>query len=108
MNNVLLLGICAFSVSAVACTEAEERSGGHVEKPKNVEDGVPKSIGMAKMTKDRRVEMTLRAETDDGTVGQGFFVYGPDHPNYRSVLEHLGGLAPGESKPVPPWPSAEE
>ena len=36
-------------------------------------------------------------------VGDSRLVYGKDHPQYRQVLQHLGGLEPGETKPVPPW-----
>jgi hypothetical protein len=28
----------------------------------------------------------------------------PRHPQYKKVLEHLGGIIPGESKPVSPFP----
>ncbi len=64
----------------------------------------PSSIGMATMTADSTVILDLRAEGSGGVVGHGRFVYPPDHPRYQEVLDHLGGLRPGESKFVPPWP----
>jgi hypothetical protein len=30
---------------------------------------------------------------------------GPSDPHYEHMLRHLGGLEPGEAKPVPPWPA---
>jgi hypothetical protein len=30
--------------------------------------------------------------------------YAPTSPEYKATLEHIGGLRPGEEKPVPPWP----
>jgi hypothetical protein len=30
--------------------------------------------------------------------------YPPSHPQYREILEHVGGLKPGETKPCPPFP----
>ena len=62
------------------------------------------SIGVATMDADRKIALRLRAETDDGAVGEGYFTYAPDDKDYESVLRHIGGLEPGESKPVPPWP----
>jgi hypothetical protein len=61
------------------------------------------SIGAATMAEDGTVTLRLRAETEDGASGDGFFQYSPSDPDYRGVVEHVGGLRPGESKPVPPW-----
>jgi hypothetical protein len=30
--------------------------------------------------------------------------YPPGDPDYDKVLKHLGGLKPGDDKPVPPFP----
>jgi hypothetical protein len=49
------------------------------------------------------IVMNLRASDDRGNMGDAQFVYPPSHPNYAAILRHLGGLKPGESKPVPPW-----
>lgn len=62
------------------------------------------SIGVATMQDDRTIVLRLRAETEDGATGEGYFTYAPDDENYESVLGHVGGLEPGQSKPVPPWP----
>jgi hypothetical protein len=35
--------------------------------------------------------------------GDAQMKYPKDHPNYQEVLKHLGGLAPGETKPCPAW-----
>jgi hypothetical protein len=46
----------------------------------------------------------------DGTIEMDMFhphariTYPPTHAKYKEVLQHLGGMKPGESKPVPPWP----
>jgi hypothetical protein len=37
-------------------------------------------------------------------VGDGFLTYPPSDPQYAEILRHLGGLKPGETKSVPPWP----
>jgi hypothetical protein len=61
------------------------------------------SIGQASMAADRTVVLRLRAESDDGAVGEALFTYAPADSDYESIIEHVGGLAPGQSKSVPPW-----
>lgn len=60
-------------------------------------------IGTTTMEKDGTIKLFLRAE-EEGIVGHGLLTYSPDDPDYTDVLEHLGGLSPGESKSVRPWP----
>lgn len=61
-------------------------------------------IGMATMQPDGTITLDLRAESDQGDVGTGRLVYPPRHPQYQQILKHLGGLKPGERKPVKPFP----
>lgn len=60
-------------------------------------------IGVATMLPDGTIVLDLRAEAPGSTVGRGRVTYPPGHPEYAAVLRHLGGLRPGEVKPVPPW-----
>lgn len=64
----------------------------------------PPSIGSATMSADRTITLQLRAEDGRGSVGDGTLVYKPGSRDYEEVLDHVGGLRPGETKPVPPWP----
>lgn len=61
-------------------------------------------IGMASMDENRNVILDLRATDGAGAVGVGRLVYGPAHAQYEMLLEHVGGLEPGEQKPVTPFP----
>ena len=61
-------------------------------------------IGDAKMTNDGVIHVWLRAEPPGGGHADGFVVVKPDDAAYREWLDHLGGLTPGETKLVPPWP----
>ena len=56
------------------------------------------------MEKDGTIVLMLRAEGPGGIRGDGLVRYAPTDPKYQEVLKHLGGLKPGEEKPVPPWP----
>lgn len=62
------------------------------------------SIGTATMAADGTIILWLRAVAGSGAVGEGQLTYRKGDKDYDKILEHLGGLQPGESKPVPPWP----
>jgi hypothetical protein len=62
------------------------------------------SIGSATMKPDGTIELMLRAQGPGGMLGDALVRYPPTHPQYQTILTHLGGLKPGESKPVPPFP----
>jgi len=64
-----------------------------------------KPIGTARLTDQGVLVLQLRAEAPDGTIGDALLQYAPDHPEYSAWIEHLGGINPGETKSVPPWPS---
>lgn len=66
------------------------------------------TIGVARMERDGTVVLTLRAEGPHETIGDGVIVYPPSHDDYQYVLDHLGGLEPGEEKMVRPFPPREE
>lgn len=62
-------------------------------------------IGTANMEQDGTLILWLRGEDASGdVVGHATFTYPPNHPEYKDVLAHLGGMSPGETKGVPPWP----
>jgi hypothetical protein len=67
---------------------------------------LPSSIGVASMTEDGTIRLQLRAEGEQGQVGDALLIYKPGDPMYGEVKRHLGGIRPGERKPVPPWPDA--
>lgn len=63
----------------------------------------PPSIGMITMQPDGTIVLQLRA-VGPGMIGDALRVYAPGHPRYQPTIDHVGGLAPGERKPIPPWP----
>jgi hypothetical protein len=76
------------------------------DKAKVAEDERP--IGIATMREDGTIVLQLRAEDDQGVrMGDASFQYPPTHPRYKEILDHIEGLRPGESKPVPAWPKKE-
>jgi hypothetical protein len=56
------------------------------------------------MKPDGTIVLRLRSSDDAGRVAEGLISYPPGDPRYEEVLKHLGGLKPGEDKPVLPWP----
>ena len=55
------------------------------------------------MLPDGTIVLQLRAEGPNA-VGDAQLTYRKGDEDYAKILGHLGGLAPGESKPVPPFP----
>ncbi len=57
------------------------------------------SIGMAVMAPDGTITLSLHSQ--DGAMGA--FAYHKNDPQYARILSHIGGIRPGEHKPVPPF-----
>jgi len=60
------------------------------------------SIGVATMTEDGTITLRLRS-LPPGPIAEGTLRYAPGDPRYDEIVRHLGGIRPGETKPVPPW-----
>ncbi len=66
------------------------------------DDDDDRPIGTATMLADGTIVLDLIAESP-GARGNAQFRYPPGHPKYQRTLDHLGGLAVGEQKLVPPY-----
>jgi hypothetical protein len=71
--------------------------------PQNVTKTLPEFIGTASMSDDGTVTLHL-TRSGDGQYANSELRYTTDDPKYGDVLKHIGGLKPGETKPVRPWP----
>ena len=60
------------------------------------------SIGVATMTEDGTITRRLRS-LPPGPIAEGTMSYRPGDPRYEEIKRHLGGIKPGETKPVRPW-----
>lgn len=60
------------------------------------------SIGRAKMSADGTITLQLRSLWPD-PIAETELVFAPNDPQYEEIKHHLGGIIPGESKPVPPF-----
>jgi hypothetical protein len=65
----------------------------------------PFIIGDARMTEDGTIVVNLR-RTADGINVSGIVKYTVDDPHYTAVLNHLGGMKPGDTRLVPAWDDA--
>jgi hypothetical protein len=84
------------SLSIMGTETKEHPKTGSNDKPKQ------QSIGDAWLEKDGTIAMRLR-NTADGMHLDATFTYNKTDSAYNDVLKHLGGLKPGEIKPVLPW-----
>ncbi len=62
----------------------------------------PCIIGDATMLEDGTIVLKMR-RTCDGIHVSGTKKYETTNPQYRDVLDHMGGMKPGETKLVPAW-----
>jgi hypothetical protein len=60
------------------------------------------SVGRTKMSADGTITLQLRSLWPD-PIAESELVFAPDDPQYEEIKHHLGGIKPGESKPVPPF-----
>ncbi len=85
MRTIFLLLIIVFPYSSYSKGEVEQ------------------SIGSIKMLDDKSIVLVLRAESEDGIIGQSQFTYKPSDSEYQNIIEHVGGIKVGEEKLVTPW-----
>jgi hypothetical protein len=67
------------------------------------EDSTPTTIGTATMEADGTITLDLFGNRN-ANYALGHPQYKPGDKEYEAVLLHIGGIKPGEHKPVPPWP----
>jgi hypothetical protein len=64
-------------------------------------------IGSVTMRPDRSLHMMLRSVECNGMVAEGAFDIKAGQKDYQSTIDHVGGLQPNETKPVPAWPGPD-
>jgi hypothetical protein len=60
------------------------------------------SIGVADMATDGTITLHLKSLWPDAHEDSDL-TYAPDDPQYNEIKQHLGGIEPGQSKPIPPF-----
>jgi hypothetical protein len=60
------------------------------------------SIGIAEMTADGTITLHLKSLWPDPHEDSDL-TYTSDDPQYDEIKRHLGGIEPGQSKPIPPF-----
>lgn len=48
---------------------------------------------------DGRLRVPMRAESEDGVIGDGVATIGPDHPQYQVWSDYLDQLESGQPRP---------
>jgi hypothetical protein len=59
------------------------------------------AVGSAKMSAGGAITLRLHALWPQ-PFAESEHVYAPGDPHYGLIKRHLGGIAPGQTKPVPP------
>jgi hypothetical protein len=61
------------------------------------------SVGVATMLESGIILIGIRGPAPDGPL-QAVLMVEPGDTNYQQIIDHVGGLKPGETKSIPPWP----
>jgi hypothetical protein len=86
-------GLATLAVLAVSITPA-------------IADPAQPVIGTATMASDRTITLDLYGDKS-ADYAAGHLQYKTTDKDYAAVLAHLGGLKPGERKPVTAWPTQD-
>jgi hypothetical protein len=62
-------------------------------------------IGSITMQPDRSLQMWLTSVDCKGNIAEGGLRVLPVDSNYHDILDHVGGMVPGETKRVTAWPT---
>jgi hypothetical protein len=94
---VCLAGVLNFGLAATPLSQEPKMSDTPIPATQALE-----SIGQADMDADGTIVLHLRAVSPTA-IGDALLRYPPGHAQYKTILDHLGGLEPGQSKPVRPF-----
>ena len=61
------------------------------------------SVGVARMLENGTILIGIRGPGPDSPL-QAVLMVEPGDTNYQQIIDHVGGLKPGETKSIPPWP----
>jgi hypothetical protein len=90
-------GLVAGSVLAFLVADLAAADGNSPPIPCEAVD----SVGTATMSADGTITLHVHALWPQ-PIAETELIYAPGNPHYDTIKRHLGGLAPGQSKPVPP------
>lgn len=104
--KVFIIALMAFGVLAIgACSGTSDRGEeGSSIKSGSADQNTEGIIGTATMRSDRTIVLRLwSGHGMTGPKGQTLKNYNPEDPDYEEIVDHVGGLRPGETKNVPSW-----
>ncbi|HUC52372.1 MAG TPA: hypothetical protein VMA30_23520 [Xanthobacteraceae bacterium] len=92
----IALALCLISSSAIPASAQFKR-----DLPP-ITCATVESIGVADMAADGTITLHLKSLWPDAHEDSDLN-YAPDDPQYGDIKKHLGGIEPGQSKPIPPF-----
>jgi hypothetical protein len=94
-----LMLVALFAIGFAAPCDAQSNTGLPITLPIPCE--AVDEVGAATMSGDGIITLQLRKLSADSVPARQLH-YAPGDPRYDEVKRHLGGIAPGQTKPLPP------
>lgn len=91
------------SVLVLAVSTSQSRAANNTLLAEVIERTTPVYLGTAAMADDGSITVSLDRKLN-GKRAEEMIRYPTSDPAYQQIIEHVGGLKPGESKPVLSWP----
>jgi hypothetical protein len=95
MSCERIVAVAILALSSAATADAQFKR----DAPIRCED--LDSVGTARMSANGVITLRLRSLWPEPKA-ETELAYTPDDPQYDEIKHHLGGIVPGETKPVPP------
>jgi hypothetical protein len=109
LPRVYLLALLAAALAAcLAAPTRAQQNDAPAAANRTAADEIPipceaiDSVGAATMAADGTIMLRVHSVWPQPIVERELR-YAPGDPHYEAIRRHVGGLAPGESKPLPPW-----
>jgi hypothetical protein len=78
-------------------------SGAALAEENSAPAPTPASVGVATMLQNGTILVGVPGPDGDSRA-QAVLTVEPGDSTYQPIIDHVGGLKPGETKPIPPWP----
>lgn len=86
---------CILLLAVVACSHSPAQIETH--------DSSLSFFGLATLKEDNAICLTMRSEESGHPAAESHSCYGPEHPQYEKIRQHVGQISVGEETRLGPF-----